>query len=236
MNTTLLERLKAFQIPPSLDLTPGHTVVARLEGVDFAKILSSAGFGFEQPVDLSFSKMMTKTAARMLGDDTCGRIAFPEQTEISVLLSSAAVEQRWSEVSELRGYLAAVATAKMSLMLDAEAVFRCSLYSFAQADLAKAYFLWRQQTGAEAARDHYCSHVLAQQGQTAAVAQALLEDLSPVEKEELLRQHGIEYSTLPEWQRLGAAVFLSDNGLRVTVQTSLPQDAELGPFLQPFLG
>jgi tRNA(His) 5'-end guanylyltransferase len=94
--------------------------------------------------------------------------------------------------------------------------------------------MWRQQEAYLTALNRYCVYVLSKESSPETVAN-ILEGLGPLEKEEILRQNGIEYSEVPAWQRRGAGVSLaSDN--RVSVETNLPEDSAYRPFLQQFLG
>ncbi len=235
MNTTLLERLRAFQVPAESPITAGHVMVARLEGVDFEEILKSPDFGFSQPYDASFNKIMLKTTTRLLGADTCGRFGFTEHLEMSVLLDPAAVEQRWGEAANLLTYLSSVASTKLSLHLDMEAVFKCQLFSFGQPELAVAYFNWRQQEAPHNGLSRHCAFLLAKEDRTPDQVRTILDGMAPLEMEEILRQQGVEYNALPSWQRHGTGVYLSEGGQRVTVDTDLPRETEFGPFLQQFL-
>ncbi len=178
---------------------------------------------------------MLKTTTRMLGDDTCGRFGFAEHLEMSVLLGPVRVEQRWQDATDLLSYLTSVASTKMSLLLDMEAVFKCQLFSFGQPELAIAYFNWRQQEAPLDSLCRYCAFLLAKEDRTPAEVKTILDGMGPLEMEEILRQQGVEFSTLPSWQRHGSGLYLTDNGQHVKVDTELPRDAEFGPFLQQFL-
>lgn len=210
-------------------------MVARLEGLGLEEILSSPSYGFARPYDAEFSKIMLKTATRLLGNDTGGCFGFAEQLELSVLLDRSMVEGNWLESADLLSYLASVASAKISLLLDAEVVFKCRLYSFGQAELAVAFFNWRQQEAPLAALSRHCALVLSREDRTPEAVAAIVDGMGPLEMEEILRQQGIEYASLPTWQRYGSGVYLTDAGQRVMVDTELPRDAEFGPFLMHFL-
>jgi tRNA(His) 5'-end guanylyltransferase len=236
MNTSLLERLRGFQIPPATPLHSGNHVVARLQGIDFEAMLDSPSFGFSRPFDANFGKMMIRTASHCLGGDACGRFAFIESMEISVLLDRESLGSRWRDATDLQSYLVALSSSKMSLQVEDEALFACKLYSFSKVDLVTAYFLWRRQEAALLALDRYCGHVLSKDGSSAEHVAAVLEGLGPLEKEEILRENHIEYGELPAWQRSGAAVYLPDGQDRVIVDTSLPRESEYGAYLQQHLG
>jgi tRNA(His) 5'-end guanylyltransferase len=235
MNTTLLERLRGFQVPAATPITPGHFLVARLRGVDFEAILDSPDFGFIRPFDANFGKMMVRTASNLLGGDACGRFCFTEQMEFSVLLDHRGLASRWKDATDLQSYLVGLASSKMSLQIEEEALFTCKLYSFAKSDLAVAYFLWRRQEAALFALDRYCTYVLSKESSTPENVANILEGLGPLEKEEILRQNKIEYSSLPAWQRQGTVVTLSDGESRVNVETTLPPESSYAPYLQQFL-
>jgi tRNA(His) guanylyltransferase len=234
MNTTLLDRLKGFQIPPTTPFAKGQFVVARLQGVDFEGLLASPDFSFTRPFDAQFGKMMVRTAGHLLGGEACGRFGFTEHFEVSLLLDPRTLADQWADASDLQSFLVAIASSKMSLQLEDEALFTCKLYSFAKPDLVVAYFMWRRQEAALQALDLYCKYLLGKEGQTPAHVATILEGLGPLEKEEILLQNRIEYAQLPAWQRWGSGVYLSPEG-KVTVETNLPQDAAYGAFLQPHL-
>lgn len=235
MNTTLLERLRGFQLPSEAPLPTGHHTVARLRGVDFDGILDSPEFGFARPYDVRFGKMMIRTASQLLGGDACGRYGFTEQTEFSVLLEQRQVASRWTDACALQNFLVALASSRMSLQVEDEALFTCKLYSFSKSELVIAYFMWRQQEAFLAGLDRYCACVLSQDGKSPESVAKIMEGLGALEKEEILRQNNVEYSSLPAWQRYGAAVFLPNNGTRVSVDTNLPQEAAYRPYLQQHL-
>ena len=222
-------------MPSETPVVPGHFLVARLEGIDFEGLFRSPDFDFHRPFDARFAKMMVRTASHLLGGDACGKYAFTEHSEISVLLERRVVAARWREASELQCFLVALASTKMSLQVEGEAIFGCRLYAFPTPDLVVAYFLWRQQEANLRALDSYCSFVLSRDHTPPEKVAKLLEGLGPREKEEVLRQNDIEYTHVPPWQRSGAAVRLTDNGSRVAVEANLPSDAEYAPYLQQYL-
>lgn len=233
MNTTLLDRLRGFQVPPSAPLVAGNFVVARLQGVEFEGIIDSPDFNFERPFDVDFGKMMVRTSSHLLGGDICGRFGFVEQLEVSLLMDHKIVADRWGDATDLQTFLVALASSKMSLQVDDEALFTCNLYSFSKSDLVIAYFMWRQQEAYLKSLDRYCVFVLSKDASAETVA-SILDGLGPLEKEEILRQNGIEYTDLPSWQRRGAGVSLTAEN-KVLVDTNLPEDNAYRPYLQQFL-
>lgn len=236
MNSTLLERLKGFQIPAATPIPTDRYIVARLLGVEFDGILASPDFGFSQPFDAGFGKMMVRTASHLLGGDACGRYGFVEQLEVSMLLDNRGQLTRlWVDASELQSFLVALASSKMSLQLEDEAIFACKLYAFTKPDMALAYFLWRQQEVYAASLDRYCVDVLSRDQSPDLVAK-IMEGLGPVEKLEILAQNNMNHESLPAWQRRGTGVHVEpgQDG-KITVDTGLPESDAYRSYLQRFL-
>ncbi len=180
--------------------------------------------------------MLIRIASHLLGGDACGIYGYVERLEFSVALDPGAIARCWDDVSALIGYLVGLASSKMSLEVDDEAIFSCHLYSFPGPEQSVAYHSWRQQEAFLGALDRYCSHVLEQGDRSPEVVANILSGLEPPEKEEILRQNQIEYADLPGWQRYGAAVFLTEGGTRVAVETRLPRGPEYSTYLQHHLG
>ena len=68
------------------------------------------------------------------------------------------------------------------------------------------YFSWRQEDANRNALNSWCYWTLRENGYNAADAQNLIKGKSIEEKKELLTQYGIDYDTLPRWQRKGINV------------------------------
>jgi tRNA(His) 5'-end guanylyltransferase len=235
MSGDLLERLRSFKVPPTTPFAPGPHVVARLQGVDFGGLLDSPDFGFSKPFDPEFGKMLVRTASHLLGGDAAGRFAYTEHQEFSVLLDGRGLVEKWSDACDLQCYLVGLASSKMSLQVEGEAVFSCSLYAFPNRELTVAYFVWRRQEALLDALNSHCAHVLLGQDRTPEMVQSLLDGMEPAEKEEILLQNGIDLAQLPAWQFNGAAVYLRDEGRHVGVDSDLPQEADYGPYIEGHL-
>jgi tRNA(His) 5'-end guanylyltransferase len=235
MNDRLLERLRGFRLPQLTAIPDDHYVVVQLIGVDFEGIFNSPDFAFENAFDARFGKLMVRTAGHLLGGDACGIYAYSELMQISVLLKRRVVAKSWGDATDLQNYLVGLAGAKMTMLLEEEALFLCRLYSFSSPDLVMLYFTWRQQMAYASALDGYCRVVLSQrEGATVATVSTLLEGLGPTEKEEILSQNDIDFSSVPAWQRYGTGVRLGEGGA-VAVDTALPHDGQYNLYLKQFL-
>ena len=102
-------------------------------------------------------------------------------------------------------YLVGLASSKMSLQVEGEALFSCSLYAFPSRDLAVAYFVWRQQETLLETQNSYCAQALLSEDRTPEMVESLLEGMNLAEKAEILLQHGIDLGRLPKWHTYGAA-------------------------------
>jgi tRNA(His) 5'-end guanylyltransferase len=233
MNSELFERLQGFRIPPSTPIPADSYVVAQMEGVDFDGIFNSPEFEFENAFDARFGKMMVRTASHLLGGDACGLFSFTELTAASVLLDRALVAERWVDVADLQNYLVGLSSARMTMLLEEEALFICRLYAFNRSDLAIGYFTWRQQEAYLQALDGYCTYVLQKDDSSREHVQSLLSGLGPREKEEILQQHNIDFTSVPAWQRNGTGVSLNAEG-GVSVDSNLPRDGAYTAYLQRF--
>lgn len=236
MSATLTDRLKRFQIPPAVAIPADAFGVARLRGIDFEGIFNSPDFEYENAFDARFGKMMVRTASHLLGGDACGRYAYCELTEFSVMLDRSSVAGKWNDAAALQNYLAALASTKMTLLVEDEALFSCQLFGFPTADLAVAYLTWRQQDAYLTALDGYCRHVLAKDENTSNErVDVLLEGLGPQEKIEILHQNEIDYAAVPAWQRYGTGVHLDGVGGKVSVETTLPREGAYAEYVQRML-
>lgn len=234
MNSELFERLQGFRTPSRTPIPADSYVVAQLEGVDFDGIFNSPDFDFENAFDVRFGKMMVRTASHLLGGDACGLFSYTELTSASVLLDRRLVGERWKDVTDLQNYLVGLSSARMTMLLDEEALFICRLYAFNHADLAIGYFTWRQQEAYLQALDGYCTYVLLQKDDSSREhVRSLLSGLGPREKEEILQQNSIDFSAVPAWQRNGTGVSLDSEG-GVSVDSNLPRDAGYRSYLQRF--
>jgi len=234
MNSDLSDRLRGFQLPSVTPLPQDQFLVVRLRGIDFESIFASPEFEFDGALDSRFAKMMVCTVSHLLGGDACGRYGFTELAEFSLLLDHVGACERWKDATALQNFLVGMASSKMTQQLETEAIFLCQLYAFPTKDLVLAYFCWRQQEAYLAALDGYCSHVLLQNEENSPDQVArLVTDLAPQEKEEILRQHDIDYGQAPTWQRNGVGVHLSHGEIRVV--TELPSDDRYEAYVDRYL-
>lgn len=230
----LMDKLSRCQIPASTPVPDEGYLVAWLKGVDFEGLLKSPDYAFSYPFDPQFGKMVVRAACQLLGGDACGTYAQVHQHEVAVLLSRDDARRTHADALSLQGYLVALASSRLTLEVGDEAIFACSLHALSEGDLARDFFVWRQQLANESALYRYCFHVLEQEGQSETTVRAILSGMEPEEREEILRQHHIRFEDLPAWQRWGAAAYVGADG-RVAVDTALPRAEHYGAYVTRFL-
>ena len=130
---------------------------------------------------------------------------FTESDEISLLLASDSTQFN-RKVRKLNSILAGEASAYFSLQLGIPACFDCRVIPLPDQERVDDYFSWRQEDANRNALNSWCYWTLREKGYNAADAQNLIKGKSIEEKKELLSQYGIDYETLPRWQKKGVNV------------------------------
>jgi tRNA(His) 5'-end guanylyltransferase len=191
----------------SLDqyIEPEKFIIARLDGRSFTK-LTKETCDFKKPFDADFRDLMVGTVMHLMKD--CGFSivrGFTESDEISLLLASDS-NQFNRKVRKLNSILAGEASAYFSLHLGIPACFDCRIIPLPDQERVDDYFSWRQEDANRNALNSWCYWTLRDNGYNAADAQSLIKGKSIEDKKELLSQYGIDYDTLPAWQRKGVNV------------------------------
>jgi tRNA(His) 5'-end guanylyltransferase len=191
----------------SLDqyIEPEKFIIARLDGRSFTK-LTKETCDFKKPFDADFRDLMVGTVMHLMKD--CGFSivrGFTESDEISLLLASDS-NQFNRKVRKLNSILAGEASAYFSLQLGIPACFDCRIIPLPDQERVDDYFSWRQEDANRNALNSWCYWTLREKGYNAADAQSLIKGKSIEDKKKLLLQYGIDYDTLPVWQRKGVNV------------------------------
>jgi len=227
------ERLQHANYPQKKPIIPDTPLLVVLEGIDFAGIFHSPEFDCGDALDANFAKSMIKTASMCLGGDACGFLAYVELGRISVLVDATRAAKIWGAPSDVMGYFAAVASSAMSLAIGGEAIFRPRLYRMSSdggkssQSILSEYFVWRQHCQYDVCLDVYCgrilaNHELSQDDPGILTMAKVVAELDELEKKELLKQNGIEFSRVPDWQRFGSVVHIEDES--IIVETAVPRN------------
>lgn len=194
----------------SLDqvLMPDCFMVARLDGRGFTRLTKEI-CKFEAPFDTRFRDLMVDTTRALMD---CGfRVVYgyTESDEISLLFHKED-ETFGRKVRKFDSILAGTASANFSLKLGRSAVFDCRMILLPDVEHVCDYFLWRQEDANRNALNSHCYWILRKDGIDARAATRELKNKSVMYKNELLFQHGINYDTLPSWQKRGIGMWFEE--------------------------
>jgi tRNA(His) 5'-end guanylyltransferase len=194
----------------SLDqvLMPDCYMIARLDGRGFTRLTKEI-CKFEAPFDTKFRNMMTDTTKALMD---CGfRViyGYTESDEISLLFHKDD-ETFGRKVRKFDSILAGTASANFTLKLGLQAVFDCRMILLPDIEHVCDYFLWRQEDANRNALNSHCYWTLRKDGMNARAATNDMKNKSVGYKNELLFQHGINYDTLPSWQKRGVGMWYKE--------------------------
>jgi tRNA(His) 5'-end guanylyltransferase len=194
-----MRRLESFH---TLRVPPGAWTILRVDGCGFSRLTAE---NFSKPFDDRFSQAM-RAAAKALVDRFSGLYAYTESDEISLLLPRT-FDVFDREVEKLVSLTAATASAAFSLRSELLATFDSRVIVAARSEDVVDYFRWRQSDAARCALNGWCYWTLRNSGTSQAAATAQLQGLSNAAKHELLFAQGINFATLPAWQRNGIGIY-----------------------------
>lgn len=191
----------------SLDqyILPELYLAARLDGRNFTKVTKKI-CQFEAPFDLKFRDAMIETVKHLMDCGFRFVYGFTESDEISLLFHPE--DYTFSRKSrKLNSILAGEASAAMSIQLNFPVCFDCRMVPLPTLELVKDYFSWRQEDAHRNALNAHCYWILRKENISAHEATAMLEGKSVSDKNELLFSKGINFNTLPNWQKRGSGVY-----------------------------
>lgn len=215
------ERMRVYETAHDHCVLPGMFMVARLDGRGFTRLTKGPRrrestltrepldepHRFEAPFDPRFRELMVHTTRHLM--ERTG-IAFPyghtHSDEISLLfpLGDASFGRK---LRKLGSVLAGEASAAFSLRLGFHAALDCRISQLPRRELVIDYFRWRQADAHRNALSAHCYWVLRKAGANRHEATAEIDGRSTAEKNELLFSHGINFDTLPAWQKRGVGLW-----------------------------
>lgn len=191
----------------SLDqmILPELYLATRLDGRSFTRLTKEI-CQFEAPFDIRFRDLMIQTTKSLM---ECGfRIVygFTESDEISLLFSPDD-NTFGRKVRKINSTLAGEASAAFSLGLGKRATFDCRVIPLPTIERVVDYFRWRQEDAHRNSLNAHCYWMLRKEGLSEQVATRELEGKSVSYKNELLFSRGINYDSLPSWQKRGIGLW-----------------------------
>ncbi len=197
--------MRVFETNSDQCVLPSIYMVARIDGRSFTR-LTKERHAFDAPFDVRMRDHMVETTRHLM---QCGfRIVYgyTQSDEISLLFhrDETAFQRK---LRKLISILAGEASAKFSLLLGDLGAFDCRICELPTRALVVDYFRWRMEDASRNALSSHCYWLLRKQGQTMTSATQALEGMSVADKNELLFNNGINFNTLPNWQKRGVGVF-----------------------------
>ncbi len=227
------EELLRCRVKPEERL-PARSIIVQLSGRSFDALLDAPTA--ERPFDPSFAKSMVKTLS-YLAWWWQSPFGFADRTTLSMLLPT----QRGGAHKFIE-FLSSVAAARLALFTGRILTFDCMLFCPEDGGLAVDYFCRRQQLCSDTAVERYLRHVLEQSGAQSDAVPHIVDGLGVEEKVELLRQKGVDFDQLPEWQTHGVCVrtvpesTAGDATTRLTVDLKLPFDGAFRKYVRSACG
>lgn len=198
------QEMRRYETARDTHVPLGAFIVVRLDGRGFTRLTKEVMY-FEAPYDERFREAMSTTARHLM---TCGfrsLHAYCQSDEINLLLhpkdhTFQRKERKWLSV------LAGEASAAITHALGRPACMDARLCLLPDAARVVDYFRWRMEDARRNCLNSHAYWLLRRLGRNAAGAHGELSGVSVEVKSALLAEHGILFSELPAWQRLGFAV------------------------------
>lgn len=180
-------------------------VVARLDGRGFTRLTKEV-LRLEAPFDLRFHEAMAGVVEHLMGCGFKVLYGYTESDEISLLFDPA--ERAFAgKVRKYLSVLAGEASGHLSLALGRVAAFDARLSLLPSAELVVDYFRWRQEDSRRNALGAYAYWEQRKRGVSLTEATRRVEGMSIPDKLAFVAGLGIDFETLPAWQKLGIGVF-----------------------------
>jgi tRNA(His) guanylyltransferase len=206
--TELDARMRIFETAHDHCIIPGIYIVARIDGRNFTT-LTKDKHNFEAPFDTRFSDMMNETVIHLMN---CGFkiiYGFTESDEISLLLHRNEKTFQRKE-RKLNSIFAGEASAKFSVLLGDVAAFDCRISQLPSKSDVVDYFRWRNEDAARNGLNAHCYWALRKEGLSASDATLQIKGKSNAEKNEMLFSRGINFNSLPSWQKRGTGFYIEE--------------------------
>lgn len=198
-------KMRVYETLPDRCVLPDVYMVARIDGRGFTKLTKEV-HGFEAPFDERFRDYMVETVKHLMNCGFHVIYGYTESDEISLLFSyeETAFSRKHRKYNSI---LAGEASAKFSLLLGSMGVFDCRLSELPNKQLVEDYFRWRNEDAHRNALNAHCYWKLRKEKVSQKEATERIKKLSIAEKNELLFSYGINFNTLPNWQKRGIGIY-----------------------------
>jgi len=199
------KKMRVYETSSDLCVLPNMYMVARLDGRNFTK-LTKETHNFERPFDEVFRDYMVETVKHLMNCGFKVIYGYTESDEISLLFT---LEEKLfgRKTRKFNSVLAGEASAKFSLALKGHGVFDCRICQLPNIEIVVDYFRWRNEDAFRNALNAHCYWKLRANGATVKEATENMIGLSVANKNELVFQNGINFNTIPNWQKRGIGLY-----------------------------
>ena len=194
-------KMRAFETANDVCVPAGTWMVARVDGRSFTR-LTKAVCKFEAPYDERFRDLMTSASQSLMQSGFNVVFGYVQSDEISLLFDLNET-QFGRKTRKFNSVLAAHASANFSLELGQVATFDCRISQLPDFEHVVDYFRWRQQDARRNALNSWCYWRM-RESSSARRAHKRMHGMTVREKKQILFQEfGIDFDSLPRWQRHG---------------------------------
>ncbi len=226
MSSPLLpEHIAPYEVFADCPLISGTPLVAHLLGRRFEQRLNERS---SEPFDSDFQKALLKTLSHLCAALGC-TFGYADRTDLLLYALS-----NGSDARRLLTRLASEGSAKLSLLMGDVYTFDVRLFECPSTEIARDYFQWKRERAGSAALERYVAHKLISAGSDPNDVPSVIEGLDTEQRIGLLRRHGLEYLTLPSWQRNGSAVYTAQDearGPHLVIDLRLPELPQYSAYL-----
>lgn len=201
-------RMRSFEKSLDRIMPQDIYLLARLDGHGFTR-LTKKEWNLERPFDVKFRDIMVETLKHIMGTDFRVLFGYTQSDEISLLFHPKDELFNRKE-RKLLTILSGEVSSFFSLKAERLGVFDCRLIPLPTLDDVVDYFRWRQEDSHRNSLNGHCYWALRNNGHSVAEATKVIKTMSNPEKRDLLLEYGIDYTTLPSWQRHGICAYFQE--------------------------
>jgi tRNA(His) guanylyltransferase len=201
-------KMRVYETSQDRCVLPDMYMVARIDGRGFTRLTKEV-HQFEAPFDEKFRDLMVETVKHLMNCGFNVIYGYTESDEISLLFHPN--ENLFGrKTRKYISILAGEASAKFSALLGNVGAFDCRLSELPNQKLVEDYFRWRNEDAHRNALNAHCYWRLRRDNFTVNKATAKIEGMSISDKNELLFQCGVNFNTVPAWQKRGIGIYWKD--------------------------
>ena len=194
-------KMRTFETANDVCVPAKTWMVARIDGRSFTRLTKEV-CKFQTPYDERFRDLMTSTSQSLM---QCGFnvvFAYVQSDEISILFDLNET-QFGRKTRKFNSVLAAHASAHFSLKLGQLATFDSRISQLPNFEHVVDYFRWRQQDARRNALSSWCYWRMRESSSARRAHKRMLGMTVSEKKQTLSREFGIDFNSLPRWQRHG---------------------------------